>query len=66
MAQQPELPTDWLEFMQKMWNPMSFPMPGIGYDIGFHIFCMNSSQSVGSSGCCAIVRSCGADSPAPL
>ena len=29
MAQQPELPTDWLEFMQKMWNPMSFPMPGM-------------------------------------
>ena len=29
MAQQPELPKDWLEFMQKMWNPMSFPMPGI-------------------------------------
>jgi hypothetical protein len=30
MAQQPELPTDWLEYMQKMWNPMSFPMPGMG------------------------------------
>ena len=30
MAQQPELPRDWLEFMQKMWNPMSFPMPGVG------------------------------------
>jgi uncharacterized protein (DUF2237 family) len=29
MAQQPELPTDWLEFMQKMWNPMSFPLPGM-------------------------------------
>jgi hypothetical protein len=29
MAQQPELPKDWLEFMQKMWNPMSFPMPGM-------------------------------------
>jgi hypothetical protein len=29
MAQQPELPKDWLEFMQKMWNPMSYPMPGI-------------------------------------
>lgn len=31
MAQpQPELPKDWLEFMQRMWNPMSFPMPGVG------------------------------------
>lgn len=30
MAQQPELPKDWLEFMQQMWNPMSFPMPGMG------------------------------------
>ena len=30
MAQQPELPKDWLEFMQKMWNPMGFPMPGVG------------------------------------
>lgn len=29
MAQQPELPKDWLEFMHKMWNPMSFPMPGM-------------------------------------
>ena len=29
MPQQPELPKDWLEFMQKMWNPMSFPMPGM-------------------------------------
>ena len=29
MAQEPELPKDWLEFMQKMWNPMSFPMPGM-------------------------------------
>lgn len=29
MAQQPELPKDWIEFMQKMWNPMSFPMPGM-------------------------------------
>ena len=30
MAQpQPELPKDWLEFMQQMWNPMSFPMPGM-------------------------------------
>ena len=30
MAQAPELPKDWLEFMQQMWNPMSFPMPGMG------------------------------------
>ena len=30
MAQQPELPKDWLEFMQRMWNPMGFPMPGVG------------------------------------
>ena len=29
MAQEPELPKDWMEFMQKMWNPMSFPMPGM-------------------------------------
>jgi len=29
MAQQPELPKDWLEFMQKAWNPMSFPMAGM-------------------------------------
>ncbi|MNC84522.1 hypothetical protein D3C83_00780 [compost metagenome] len=29
MVQEPELPKDWLEFMQKMWNPMSFPMPGM-------------------------------------
>lgn len=29
MAEQPELPKDWLDFMQKMWNPMSFPMPGM-------------------------------------
>jgi len=30
MAQQPELPKDWLDYMQKMWTPMSFPMPGLG------------------------------------
>ena len=30
MAQQPELPKDWLEYMQRMWNPMAFPMPGVG------------------------------------
>jgi hypothetical protein len=29
VAQQPELPKDWLEFMRQMWNPMSFPMPGM-------------------------------------
>ena len=29
MAQAAELPKDWLEFMQKMWNPMSFPIPGM-------------------------------------
>ena len=29
MAQQPELPKDWLEFMQKMWNPLSYPIPGM-------------------------------------
>lgn len=28
MAEQ-NLPTDWFEFMQKMWNPMSFPLPGM-------------------------------------
>jgi len=29
MAQQPELPKDWLEYLQKMWTPLSFPMPGM-------------------------------------
>ncbi len=29
MAQTPELPKDLFEFMQKMWNPMSFPIPGM-------------------------------------
>ena len=29
MAQTPELPKDMFEFMQKMWNPMSFPVPGM-------------------------------------
>ena len=29
MAQQPELPKDLFEFMQKMWNPLSFPIPGM-------------------------------------
>jgi hypothetical protein len=23
------IPQDWFEFMQKMWNPASFPMPGM-------------------------------------
>lgn len=26
---QAELPKDWFEFMQKMWNPMAFPLPGM-------------------------------------
>ena len=29
MAQPPELPRDLFEFMQKMWNPLSFPLPGM-------------------------------------
>ena len=28
MAEQ-DAPKDWFEFMQKMWNPMSFPLPGM-------------------------------------
>ena len=28
MAQQ-DIPKDWFEFMQKMWNPMSYPLPGM-------------------------------------
>ena len=28
MAEQ-DMPKDWFEFMQKMWNPMSFPLPGM-------------------------------------
>ena len=28
MADQ-QIPKDWLEFMQKAWNPMSFPIPGM-------------------------------------
>ena len=28
MAEQ-EIPKDWFDFMQKMWNPMSFPLPGM-------------------------------------
>jgi len=26
---EPSLPKDFLEFMQKMWNPLSFPIPGM-------------------------------------
>jgi hypothetical protein len=32
-----DLPKDFFEFMQKMWTPMNFPMPGMGMptvDIG--------------------------------
>jgi len=29
MAQPPELPKDLFEFMQKMWNPLNFPLPGM-------------------------------------
>ena len=28
MAEQ-DVPKDWFEFMQKMWNPVSFPLPGM-------------------------------------
>ena len=28
MAEQ-DIPKDWFDFMQKMWNPMSFPIPGM-------------------------------------
>jgi len=28
MAEQ-NVPRDWFEFMQKMWNPLSFPLPGM-------------------------------------
>ncbi len=28
MAEQ-DVPRDWFEFMQKMWNPASFPLPGM-------------------------------------
>ena len=28
MAEQ-DAPKDWFEFMQKMWNPASFPLPGL-------------------------------------
>ena len=24
-----DIPTDFFEFMQKMWNPLSFPIPGM-------------------------------------
>ena len=26
---EPELPKDFFEFMQKMWNPLSYPIPGM-------------------------------------
>lgn len=26
---EPEIPKDFLEFMQKAWNPLSFPFPGM-------------------------------------
>ncbi len=26
---EPDLPKDFFEFMQKMWNPLSFPIPGM-------------------------------------
>jgi hypothetical protein len=26
---EPDLPKDMFEFMQKMWNPLSFPIPGM-------------------------------------
>jgi hypothetical protein len=29
MAEEGGLPKDLFEFMQKMWNPMSFPIPGM-------------------------------------
>lgn len=29
MAEPEGLPKDMFEFMQKMWNPMSFPLPGM-------------------------------------
>ena len=28
MAEQ-DIPKDWFDFMQKMWNPLSFPLPGM-------------------------------------
>ena len=28
MAEQ-NFPKEWLDFMQKMWNPLSFPLPGM-------------------------------------
>jgi len=28
MAEQ-DFPKDWFDFMQKMWNPLSFPLPGM-------------------------------------
>ena len=29
MAEAPGLPKDLFEWMQKMWNPMNFPLPGM-------------------------------------
>ena len=29
MAEEQGLPKDMFEFMQKMWNPLSYPMPGM-------------------------------------
>lgn len=29
MAEQPAFPKDFFETMQRMWNPMAFPMPGV-------------------------------------
>jgi hypothetical protein len=26
---EPGIPSDFIEFMQKMWNPLSFPIPGM-------------------------------------
>ena len=28
MAEQ-NIPKEWFDFMQKMWNPLSFPLPGM-------------------------------------
>jgi hypothetical protein len=28
MAEQ-DIPKDWFDFMQKMWNPISYPLPGM-------------------------------------
>lgn len=31
---EPEFPKDMLEFMQRMWNPLGFGMPGMGMPTG--------------------------------